>query len=103
LRRLPRRIDRITAALETGRLTTGVRLGVDPSLNRRIDDVTDLLVLAFLGPALGAVSAMLLGLPRSPDLTPDLSLYQLLGYAGLCISFAILFRVIAEVLRHRRA
>lgn len=103
LRRLPRRIDRITAALETGRLVTGVRLGVDPALDRRIDDVADLLVLAFLGPALGAVSAMLLGLPRSPELTPDLSLYQLLGYAGLCLSFAILFRVIALVLRHRRA
>jgi ubiquinone biosynthesis protein len=102
LHKLPRRVDRVTAALAEGRLAFNLRLLSD---QRDVSVVTGLVnraVLGLLGSALGVISAILLLAPDSPTITQGLSLLQLSGYVGLFLGATLIFRVVLDVLSPRR-
>ena len=101
LRRLPRRFDRITAAMEQGRLSLNVRLFADERDRRVVTGLTHQFLLTFLGAASGIVAAMLLGAPGGPKITPTVSLYQVIGYNLLIVAAILVLRVLFTIFRNR--
>jgi ubiquinone biosynthesis protein len=101
LQRLPRRLDRITAALERGQLSGNVRLLSDDRDVRVVSRLMSRGILAFLGVGLSISSVLLLGLHGGPILTPALTVYQLFGYCGLFVSAVLILRVIVAIARER--
>ena len=101
IRRLPRRFDRITGALEQGRLGLNVRLFADERDRRVVTGLTHQFLLAFLGAASGIVAALLLGAPGGPKVAPTVSLYQVLGYNLLIVAAILVLRVLFTILRNR--
>ena len=102
LRKLPRRADRITAALAHGRFTIGLRLFSD---SRDISVITTLVnraVLGLLGAALGVMSVIMLLARSSPGISPGITVLQLFGYIGLFLSTTLILRVVLEILRPDR-
>lgn len=99
LRRIPRRIDRITGALEQGRLSVNVRLFAD---ERDRDVVTGLvheMLLAFVGAATGVMAVLLLASTGGPRVADDLTLNQVFGYNLLVISALVGLRLLFVVFR----
>ncbi|MGW5741249.1 ABC1 kinase family protein [Amycolatopsis sp. NPDC003861] len=99
LRRIPRRIDRIGAALEEGRLSVNVRLFSD---ERDRDVVTGLVheaLLAFVGAATGLMAVFLLTGSGGPRIAEDLTLHQVFGYNLLVISALVGLRLLFVVFR----
>ncbi|MDS0138678.1 MULTISPECIES: AarF/UbiB family protein [unclassified Amycolatopsis] len=99
LRRIPRRIDRIGAALEEGRLSVNVRLFSD---ERDRDVVTSLVheaLLAFVGAATGLMAVFLLTGSGGPRIAEDLTLHQVFGYNLLVISALVGLRLLFVVFR----
>jgi ubiquinone biosynthesis protein len=101
LRRLPRRFDRVTGALEQGRLSLNVRLLADERDRRVITGLTHQFLLAFLAAASGIVAAILLGTPGGPQVSPTLSLLQLIGYNLLIVGGILALRVLYVIVRDR--
>ncbi|HEY2125842.1 MAG TPA: AarF/UbiB family protein [Streptosporangiaceae bacterium] len=101
LRRLPRRFDRVTSALEQGRLSINVRLFADERDRREVTGLTNQFLLALLCAASGIVAALLLGIPGGPKIASDVSLSQLLGYNLLIVAGILGLRVIFTILRNR--
>jgi len=105
LRKLPRRLDRITTALERGTLTTSVRLLADHRDRHFIATMVGRAVLAFLGAAFGIISVMLIGVHGGPLLAPaaagtgGTSLFHAFGYVGLFFSLVLILRVIITITR----
>jgi ubiquinone biosynthesis protein len=105
LRRLPRRLDRITTSLERGTLTTSVRLLADDRDRHFVASMTGRAVLAFLGAAFGITSVMLIGVRGGPLLMPaaagtgGTSLFHVFGYVGLFFSLVLILRVIIAITR----
>ena len=69
LHKLPRRADRISAALAQGRLTTNVRLFSDPQDVSVVTTLVNRAVLGLLGSALGLMSVIMLQTRASPGIT----------------------------------
>jgi ubiquinone biosynthesis protein len=101
LRRLPRRFDRVTGALEQGRLSVNVRQFADERDRRMITGLANQFLMAFLSVGSGIVAAMLLGTSGGPTITPDLSLYQFIGYNLLIVAAILALRVLFTILRSR--
>ena len=101
LRRLPRRFDRVTGALEQGRLSLNVRLFADERDRRVVTGLTHQFLLALLSAASGIVAAILLGTPGGPQITPTVSLLQLIGYNLLIVGGILGLRVLYVILRNR--
>jgi ubiquinone biosynthesis protein len=101
LRRLPRRFDRVTSAIEQGRLSLNVRLFADERDRRVVTGLTHQFLLAFLGATSAIVAVILLGTPGGPEITPTLSLLQLIGYNLLIIGGILALRVLYVILRNR--
>jgi ubiquinone biosynthesis protein len=101
LRRLPRRFDRVTGALEQGRLGLNVRLFADERDRRVVTGLTDQFLLTFLGAASGIVAALLLGAPGGPKVAPTVSLYQVIGYNLLIVAAILVLRVLFTIFRNR--
>jgi ubiquinone biosynthesis protein len=101
LRRLPRRFDRVTGALEQGRLSLNVRLFADERDRRVVTGLTHQFLLALLSAASGIVAAILLGTPGGPQITPTVSLLQLIGYNLLIVGGILGLRVLYVILRTR--
>ncbi|WP_406051749.1 ABC1 kinase family protein [Kribbella sp. NBC_00889] len=99
LRRLPRRIDRIAAAAESGRLGLNVRLFADDRDRRHITGLLHQALLAILGATAGLMAVLLLGTPGGPKVTASMSLFQLFGYNLLVISAVLVLRVLVLVFR----
>ena len=105
LRRLPRRLDRITTSLERGTLTTSVRLLADDRDRQFVASMTGRAVLAFLGAAFGVISVMLIGVHGGPLFRPSAagtggtSLFHVFGYVGLFFSLVLILRVIIAITR----
>jgi ubiquinone biosynthesis protein len=103
LRRLPRRLDRITTSLERGTLTTSVRLLADDRDRQFIASMVGRAVLACLGAASGVISVMLIGVRGGPLLVPTAagtggtSLFHAFGYIGLFFSLVLILRVIIAI------
>lgn len=99
LRRLPRRVDRITGALEQGRLSVNVRLLADERDRRVITTLLHQALLAFLGATIGVMGVLLLGSAGGPVVSASLSLFELIGYNLLVVSFVLVLRVLFVVFR----
>ena len=101
LRRLPRRFDRVTGAMEQGRLSLNVRLFADERDRRVVTGLTHQFLLALLGAASGVVAAILLGTPGGPQISPTMSLLQLIGYNLLIVGGILVLRVLYVIFRNR--
>jgi ubiquinone biosynthesis protein len=99
LRRLPRRMDRIAAAVEGGRLSVNVRLLADERDRKTINGWLQLGVLTVLAASAGIMAVALLALKGGPAMTATVSLYQFLGYCLLVICSLLALRVLAAVFR----
>jgi ubiquinone biosynthesis protein len=100
IRRLPRRFDRVTGALEQGRLGLNVRLFADERDRRVVTGLTNRFLLAFLGAGSGIVAALLLGAPGGPKVAPTVSLYQIIGYNLLIVAAILVLRVLFTIFRN---
>jgi len=101
LRRLPRRFDRVTGAMEQGRLSLNVRLFADERDRRVVTGLTNQFLLTFLGAASGIVAALLLAAPGGPKVTPSVGLYQIIGYNLLIVAAILVLRVLFMIFRNR--
>ena len=99
LRRLPRRLDRIAAAAEQGRLGLNVRLFADERDRRVVTGLLEQVLLTVLGATSGLMSVLLLGTAGGPSVTASVSLYELFGYNLLVISVVLVLRVLVLVFR----
>lgn len=99
LRRLPRRLDRITAAAEAGRLTMNIRLFADETDRRTVTGLLQQVLLTILASTAGVMAVMLLGLRDGPAMTADVSLFQFFGYCGLVVCSVLSLRVLAVIFR----
>ncbi|ADB34547.1 ABC-1 domain protein [Kribbella flavida DSM 17836] len=99
LRRLPRRIDRIAAAAESGRLGLNVRLFADERDRRHITTLLHQALLAILGATAGVMAVLLLGTPGGPRVTESMTLFQLFGYNLLVICAVLVLRVLVLIFR----
>jgi len=102
LRRLPRRVDRIAAAVEGGRLSVNVRLLADERDRQTINGWLQLGVLTVLAASAGIMAVALLALKGGPAMTASVGLYQFLGYCLLVICSLLALRVLAAVFRAPR-
>jgi ubiquinone biosynthesis protein len=101
LRRLPRRFDRVTSSLEQGRLSLNVRLFADERDRRVITGLTYQVLLTVLAAASGIAAALLLGVTSGPQITPNVSLGQLIGYNLLVVAGILALRVLYTIFRNR--
>ncbi|MGC4746948.1 ABC1 kinase family protein [Micromonospora sp. DT201] len=99
LRRLPRRMDRISAALEQGRLSVGVQLFAHERDRNHVTGLVHQTLLAFLAAATGVMAALLLSSTGGPPLTPDLQLFHVFGYNLLIISAVLMLRALVRIFR----
>ena len=99
LRRLPRRVDRIAAAVEGGRLSVNVRVLADEGDRKTITGWIQLGVLTVLAATAGGMAVALLALKGGPAMTPTISLYQFLAYCLLVVCALLALRVLAAVFR----
>ncbi|MFE1754894.1 ABC1 kinase family protein [Streptomyces anandii] len=94
LRNLPRRLNRITGALEEGRLGVNVRLFADARDRRVVADLLGRVLLAVLGVFFGVLGVQLLGTEGGPATAAGPGLYALLGYHLLVLSAAVTLRTV---------
>jgi ubiquinone biosynthesis protein len=102
LARLPRRADRIAAAVEQGRLSLNVRLLADERDRRVITTLVHQALLAFVAAAVGLMSVLLLAAQGGPAVTSSVTLDELLGYNLLLLSLLLVLRVLFVVFRPER-
>ncbi|MET9627115.1 AarF/UbiB family protein [Lentzea sp. NPDC006480] len=101
LRRLPRRIDRITGAMEQGRLSMSMRLFADERDRSFLTGLLHQVMLTVLGATAGVMAVLLLGSSGGPQVVPEIGLYQVFGYNLLIISILLGLRVVVTVFRPR--
>jgi len=101
LRRLPRRADRITGAMEQGKFSVNVRLFADERDRRVVTDLTHRFLLTLLGAATGIGAVLLIGAPGGPTITPTVSLFQVIGYNLLLVASILVLRVLFAIFRDR--
>ncbi|MFG3343254.1 ABC1 kinase family protein [Glycomyces sp. NPDC048151] len=101
LRKLPRRLDRLAAAAEAGRLTANFRLFSRAEDRRAITGWLHQTLLTVLAAATGVMSAMLIGIETGPALTEDIGLYQFIGLTLLLIASIMALRVLADIFTKR--
>jgi ubiquinone biosynthesis protein len=102
LSRLPRRVYRIAAVLEQGRLNMNIRLLADERDRRVITKLVHEALLAFVGAAVGLMGVLLLTAQGGPAVTETITLHQLLGYNLLLVGFLLVLRVLFVVFRPER-
>ena len=95
LRRLPRRIDRITAAAERGEFNVNVRPFADERDVRLVNQVVNRALSTILAAALGLISVQLLDGPSGRAQEP----LEALGYLGLAASVVLILRVLIAIAR----
>ena len=101
LRRLPRRADRITGAMEQGRFGVNVRLFADERDRRVVADLTNRFLLTLLGAATGIGAVLLIGAPGGPQIASGVSLFQMIGYNLLIVASILVLRVLFAIFRNR--
>jgi len=98
LRRLPERIDRILTLAGRGDLR--VRNVVDEDSSRVLRTLVNRALLAAVGAAFLAVSAVLLvAADEGPEVATGTGLFDVFGFGGLLIGAVLLLRVVAAVAR----
>jgi len=89
LRRLPRRFDRITAAVERGQLSTNVRLLADERDQATFAGYLHRAMVCVLAATTGIMAVVLLASNAGPLISPGVRLYAVFGY-NLLVIFAVL-------------
>ncbi len=102
VRRLPRRVDRITSALEQGRLGVNVRLLGDERDRAFVQTLVHEFILAGLGAVTGVMAVLLLGTQGGPKLTASVSLFHAIGYNLILISSVLIMRILFTIYRKQR-
>lgn len=98
LRRIPRRLDRISGALERGEVTLRRRPFAHPRDAGLLVRLANRLILGFLSAAIGLVSVLLLQIGRGP-IVFGTRLDLLPGYAGLIAATILGLRVLVAITR----
>jgi ubiquinone biosynthesis protein len=93
LRRIPRRLDRISGAFERGELSLRIRPFADPHDAELVTRLTNRLILAFFSASIGLVAVFLLRIGGGPEMFGT-HLDLLLGYGGLVAATVLGLRVI---------
>ncbi|ACQ79924.1 ABC-1 domain protein [Beutenbergia cavernae DSM 12333] len=99
VQRLPRRIDRLTDDLTTGRFTANVRVLADPRDRRYVTSLVQHVVVAVLAGAATLGAIVLLVADTGPFLVAGVRLYTYLGYGLLLGGFVLALRALAGVVR----
>lgn len=101
IQRMPRRLDRLSRALEQGTFSTRSRVLADHQDRRYLARLASDALLTVLATATGIVGAILLGHAGGPQLSADLSLYELISYGLLLSAGALALRALNSILRTR--
>jgi ubiquinone biosynthesis protein len=101
LRRVPRRLDRIGAAMERNEWGVNVRLLADERDTRMVVRIADRAVAALLSASIGVVSALLLNVQDGVLVTAGLTVVQMTGDLGLIASTVLGLRVLVAISRDR--
>jgi ubiquinone biosynthesis protein len=96
LRRIPRRLDHISGALERGELSLRIRPFAHQGDAQLVTRLTNRLILAFFSASIGLVAVFLLLLGGGPEMFST-NLDVLLGYGGLVAATVLGLRVIVAV------
>jgi ubiquinone biosynthesis protein len=99
LRRLPRRINTLTASLDEGRLSVNVRLLADSRDRSFLLSLTHQLIVAMLAAAATIAAILLLTAPGGPQLTANISFYAIVGYSLLFVGCVLALRALVLVFR----
>jgi ubiquinone biosynthesis protein len=99
IRRMPRRLERVTSALEQGRLGVGVRLFANARDRQYIRSLVHEVLLTFIAATGGVMSAVLLSIRGGPVVVPGIPFFQLLGYHLLVVAGALGLRVLFLISR----
>ncbi|WP_431045591.1 ABC1 kinase family protein [Streptomyces sp. P1-3] len=101
LRRLPRRVERISSSVEQGRLGMRIRFLADERDRRYLSGLFHQLLVALLATGTGVMGVMMLvfGTGRGPRVTTELELFPLLGYNLLAVSAVLSLRVLYGAMR----
>lgn len=99
LRQMPRRLDRISAALEEGRLSVNVRSLANERDRRTIRGMLHEALLTVLASTAGVMAAILIGQPGGPALSSSVSVFQFLGYVLLVLALILAMRVLVQIFR----
>ena len=102
LRRLPRRFDRITAAIERGQLSANVRLLADPRDQEVVSGYLHQALVCVLAATTGIMAVVLLASQGGPLISQGVRLYAVFGYNLLVISAVLAIRVLSAQARWRR-
>jgi ubiquinone biosynthesis protein len=102
LRRLPRRFDRITAAIERGQLSANVRLLADPRDQEVFSGYLHQAFEGVLAATTGIMAVVLLASQGGPLISQGLRLYAVFGYNLLVVSAVLAIRVLSAQARWRR-
>lgn len=102
LRRLPRRFDRITAAIERGQLSANIRLLADPRDQEVFSGYLNQALVCVLAATAGIMAAVLLASQGGPLIAQGVRLYAVFGYNLLLISAVLAIRVLSAQARWRR-
>jgi ubiquinone biosynthesis protein len=102
LLRLPRRAERISSALEQGRLSINVRVFADERDRRFIQGIVRDVLLAFLGGVAGVLGMLLLSTRGGPRVAGSLRLFDVFGYNMLLISSVLVLRVLFTISKPQR-
>jgi ubiquinone biosynthesis protein len=102
LRRLPRRFDRITAALERGQLSTNVRLLANPRDRDVFSSYLHEALVCVLAATAGIMAVVLLASQGGPLISHGVRLYAVFGYNLLVIGGVLAVRVLFARVRWRR-
>ncbi len=101
LRRLPHHVNRIATLTERGRLQARIALFATTAEQQFLTKLVNRVVLAFLGGAVGLLSAVLLVSTSGPAFTGTTSLFQFFGYFDLFCASVLILRVLVAVLVDR--
>ena len=99
VQRLPRRINRLTADLESGSFTVGVRVFEHPADRAFLTNLVQQVVVALLAAALALGGVLLLIADTGPLMTPGLRLFTFLGALLLLFAFVLGSRALVLVFR----
>ncbi len=99
LRRLPRRLDRISSDLEQGRTSVNLRFLSDAGDRHFLLGLMHQLVVAVLASSATLAAVALIIAPGGPLLTPTIGFYDLLGFGLLFVASMLSLRTLVLVFR----
>lgn len=102
LQRLPRRVDAIAAAVQSGEAQLRVRWLADPSDRAFVTGIVHHLVITTLSAVLAVCGVLLLVADGGPALSPTIDLNPVLGGTLFLFAFVLAARALAVVFRSAR-